>query len=78
METHLSLISLEREAELSEGIALVSNGLKNAKELQARGICLTRLQVASQRVGLYGRQLVIFESARGNAKTLPVNSLTSG
>ena len=78
VETQLSLIALEREAELAEGLSLVSKGIKNVKELQERGICLTRLGVASQRVGLYGRQLVTFESARGHVKTLPVNSLSSG
>ena len=78
VETQLSLIALEREAELAEGLSLVSKGIKNVKELQERGICLTRLGVASQRVGLYGRQLVTFESARGHVKTLPVNWLSSG
>uniref|UniRef100_A0A452UVW1 DNA-binding protein SMUBP-2 n=1 Tax=Ursus maritimus TaxID=29073 RepID=A0A452UVW1_URSMA len=49
------------------------------KELQSRGVCLLKLQVSSQRTGLYGRLLVTFEPRRcASAPVLPSNSFTSG
>lgn len=42
----LSLLSLEREAELSEGEALVSTQLQKSKLLESKGICLLRLKVS--------------------------------
>uniref|UniRef100_A0A8C9PDC6 Helicase SMUBP-2/HCS1 1B domain-containing protein n=1 Tax=Spermophilus dauricus TaxID=99837 RepID=A0A8C9PDC6_SPEDA len=49
------------------------------KELQSRGVCLLKLQVSSQRTGLYGRLLVTLEPRRGgSAGVLPSNSFTSG
>uniref|UniRef100_A0A8C9KGR8 Helicase SMUBP-2/HCS1 1B domain-containing protein n=1 Tax=Panthera tigris altaica TaxID=74533 RepID=A0A8C9KGR8_PANTA len=49
------------------------------KELQSRGVCLLKLQVSSQRTGLYGRLLVTFEPRRcASATALPSNSFTSG
>lgn len=49
------------------------------KELQNRGVCLLKLQVASQRTGLYGRLLVTFEPRKCTpAAALPSNSFTPG
>lgn len=49
------------------------------KELQSRGVCLLKLQVSSQRTGLYGRLLVTFEPRRCvSSAVLPSNSFTSG
>lgn len=49
------------------------------KELQSRGVCLLKLQVSSQRTGLYGRLLVTFEPRRCmSAAVLPSNSFISG
>lgn len=49
------------------------------KELQTRGVCLLKLQVSSQRTGLYGRLLVTFEPRRYvSAGVLPSNSFASG
>ncbi|XP_016068953.1 PREDICTED: DNA-binding protein SMUBP-2 [Miniopterus natalensis] len=49
------------------------------KELQSRGVCLLKLQVSSQRTGLYGQLLVTFEPRRGaSAGVLPSNSFSSG
>ena len=107
-----SLLALERETEVTESESLLSVGhLQNAKELEAKGVCIQRLhvrpapdsvtcnsfmmvypvvplqfsQVASQKVGLYGRQVVNFELAtrtRGGNKQqqqlLPSNSITPG
>ena len=43
----LSLLSLEREAELSRGEAIISSQLQDSKLLESRGICLLRLKVIS-------------------------------
>lgn len=49
------------------------------KELQTRGVCLLKLQVSSQRTGLYGRLLVTFEPRRYvSTGVLPSNSFASG
>lgn len=49
------------------------------KELQRQGVCLLKLQVSSQRTGLYGQRLVTFEPRKfGPAAVLPSNSYTSG
>ncbi|NXA58060.1 SMBP2 protein, partial [Mohoua ochrocephala] len=49
------------------------------KELQRRGICLLKLQVTSQRTGLYGRLLVTFQPRKWDSDTeLPSNSFGPG
>ncbi|NXR80418.1 SMBP2 protein, partial [Pycnonotus jocosus] len=49
------------------------------KELQRRGVCLLKLQVASQRTGLYGRLLVTFQPRKRDSDTeLPSNSFGPG
>ncbi|NWU23729.1 SMBP2 protein, partial [Dyaphorophyia castanea] len=49
------------------------------KELQRRGVCLLKLQVASQRTGLYGRLLVTFQPRKWDSDTeLPSNSFGPG
>ncbi|NXS89588.1 SMBP2 protein, partial [Erpornis zantholeuca] len=49
------------------------------KELQRRGVCLLKLQVASQRTGLYGRLLVTFQPRKGDSGTeLPSNTFGPG
>ncbi|NXK68915.1 SMBP2 protein, partial [Sylvietta virens] len=49
------------------------------KELQRRGVCLLKLQVTSQRTGLYGRLLVTFQPRRWDSDTeLPSNSFGPG
>ncbi|NXF92605.1 SMBP2 protein, partial [Eubucco bourcierii] len=49
------------------------------KELQRRGVCLLRLQAASQRTGLYGRLLVTFQPRSHEANPeLPCNSFGPG
>ncbi|NXQ89590.1 SMBP2 protein, partial [Nyctibius grandis] len=49
------------------------------KELQRRGVCLLRLQAASQRTGLYGRLLVTFQPRKHESDTeLPYNSFGPG
>ncbi|KAL0629415.1 DNA-binding protein SMUBP-2 [Plecturocebus cupreus] len=61
----------------SMGTYLVPENI-SLKELQSRGVCLLKLQVSSQRTGLYGRLLVTLEPRRcGSAAALPSNSFTS-
>ncbi|NWV82166.1 SMBP2 protein, partial [Dasyornis broadbenti] len=49
------------------------------KELQRRGVCLLKLQVSSQRTGLYGRLLVTFQPRKWDSDTeLPSNSFGPG
>ncbi|KAI7802486.1 DNA-binding protein SMUBP-2 [Triplophysa rosa] len=55
----LELLQEEREAELEEARAWQEN--VSLKTLQQKGVCLLKLQVASQHTGMYGRLLVIFE-----------------
>ncbi len=48
MANSLSLLALERETEVGRSESLLSAGqLQNVKELEARGVCLQRLQVSS-------------------------------
>ncbi|VFV44615.1 low quality protein: dna-binding [Lynx pardinus] len=73
----LDLLELERDAEVEERRSWQEN--ISLKELQSRGVCLLKLQVSSQRTGLYGRLLVTFEPRRCTSATaLPSNSFTSG
>ncbi|NXI88632.1 SMBP2 protein, partial [Rhipidura dahli] len=49
------------------------------KELQRRGVCLLKLQVTSQRTGLYGRLLMTFQPRKWDSDTeLPSNSFGPG
>ncbi|KAF6103715.1 immunoglobulin mu DNA binding protein 2 [Phyllostomus discolor] len=73
----LDLLELEREAEVEERRAW-QEGV-SLKELQSRGVCLVKLQLSSQRTGLYGQLLVTLEPRRGtSAGVLPSSSLSSG
>ncbi|XP_004852234.1 DNA-binding protein SMUBP-2 isoform X2 [Heterocephalus glaber] len=73
----LYLLELERDAEVQERRSWQEN--ISLKELQSQGVCLLKLQVSSQRTGLYGRLLVTFEPRRcGSVAVLPSNSFTSG
>ncbi|XP_034377122.1 DNA-binding protein SMUBP-2 [Arvicanthis niloticus] len=73
----LELLELERDAEVEERRSWQEHC--SLKELQRRGVCLLKLQVSSQRTGLYGQRLVTFEPRKfGPAAVLPSNSYTSG
>ncbi|XP_061263253.1 DNA-binding protein SMUBP-2 [Bos javanicus] len=73
----LELLELERDAEVEERRSWQEN--VSLKELQSRGVCLLKLQVSSQRTGLYGRLLITLEPRRCvSAAVLPSNSFTSG
>ncbi|XP_006893295.1 PREDICTED: DNA-binding protein SMUBP-2 isoform X2 [Elephantulus edwardii] len=73
----LDLLELERDAEVEERRSWQES--VSLKELQSRGVCLLRLQVTSQRTGLYGRLLATFEPRKcGPEAVLPSHSFTSG
>nr|XP_020826557.1 DNA-binding protein SMUBP-2 isoform X2 [Phascolarctos cinereus] len=73
----LELLEQEREAELQEKRAWQES--VSPKELQRRGVCLLKLQVVSQRTGLYGRLLVVLEPRKWDpGATLPCNSFGPG
>uniref|UniRef100_A0A8C4TQN8 DNA-binding protein SMUBP-2 n=1 Tax=Falco tinnunculus TaxID=100819 RepID=A0A8C4TQN8_FALTI len=76
-ERHLELLREEREAELAESRAWQES--ISLKELQRRGVCLLKLQAASQRTGLYGRLLVTFQPRKYDSDAeLPYNSFGPG
>ncbi|XP_050753513.1 DNA-binding protein SMUBP-2 [Gymnogyps californianus] len=76
-ERHLELLREEREAELAESRAWQES--ISLKELQRRGVCLLKLQAASQRTGLFGRLLVTFQPRKYDSDAeLPYNSFGPG
>nr|XP_005494890.2 DNA-binding protein SMUBP-2 [Zonotrichia albicollis] len=76
-ERHLGLLQDEREAELAQSRAWQES--VSLKELQRRGVCLLKLQLSSQRTGLYGRLLVTFQPRKRDSDTeLPSNSFGPG
>ncbi|XP_063014407.1 DNA-binding protein SMUBP-2 isoform X2 [Melospiza melodia melodia] len=76
-ERHLGLLRDEREAELAQSRAWQES--VSLKELQRRGVCLLKLQLSSQRTGLYGRLLVTLQPRKRDSDTeLPSNSFGPG
>ncbi|XP_063253931.1 DNA-binding protein SMUBP-2 [Prinia subflava] len=76
-ERQLELLRDEREAEVAQSRAWQES--VSLKELQRRGVCLLKLQVTSQRTGLYGRLLVTFQPRKWDSDTeLPSNSFGPG
>ncbi|XP_061465901.1 DNA-binding protein SMUBP-2 isoform X2 [Rhineura floridana] len=73
----VELLKEEREAEIAEARAWKES--LSLKELQRRGVCLLKLEVTSQRTGLYGRLLIILQPRRhGSEAELPCNSFGPG
>ncbi|KAK3727630.1 hypothetical protein QZH41_017651, partial [Actinostola sp. cb2023] len=71
------LLNIERKAEVDEARATQENCSLN--ELQKKGVCLLKLRVRSRCTGLYGRDLLTFESARVvDGGTLPAHRITPG
>ena len=77
VEKTISLLNLERKAEIEETKSLQEN--LSPKELQKRGVCLLKLRIRSRKTGLYGRYLLTFEiNQPGSDGKLPSHSLTPG
>ncbi|XP_015268314.1 PREDICTED: DNA-binding protein SMUBP-2, partial [Gekko japonicus] len=74
----LELLQEEREAEISQARAWQES--LSLKELQRRGVCLLKLEIASQRTGLYGRLLVTFQPRKHGSELaeLPCHSFGPG
>ncbi|KAJ7344288.1 hypothetical protein JRQ81_000238 [Phrynocephalus forsythii] len=73
----LELLEEEREAEISEARIWQEN--ISLKELQRRGVCLLKLEVANQKTGLYGRLLITLQPRKhGSESQLPSNNFGPG
>ncbi|KAK1784903.1 hypothetical protein P4O66_018343 [Electrophorus voltai] len=71
------LLQEEREAEVEETRAWQKN--LSLKNLQQKGVCLQKLNVGSQRTGMHGRLLVVFEPRKSIGPSfLPSNSFGPG
>ncbi|XP_019632697.1 PREDICTED: DNA-binding protein SMUBP-2-like [Branchiostoma belcheri] len=71
------LLELERQAEIEETRLLQDQ--VSPKELQRRGVCLLKLGVVEQSVGLYGRSLLTLRPGHaGGARELPSHTFTPG
>ena len=77
------LLELERTAEVEQCREFLSAQIiQDSKRLESKGLCITKLFVSNQRIGLYGRNIITF--TRGNinkrsvAKDLPHNRFTVG
>ena len=69
------LLGLEREAELEQAEQLVAN--INDKDLEKRGIGLTKLSIGGKTVGLFGKTVLHLVKWRGGVE-LPANNLSTG
>ncbi|KAL8606242.1 hypothetical protein ACOMHN_012874 [Nucella lapillus] len=69
------LLEKERDAEIEETRVLTEQ--LPAKELQRRGVCLTKLRLAERGTGLYGRTVVTFQPY-WPGKDLPSHNFTPG
>ncbi|CAL8261735.1 unnamed protein product [Merluccius merluccius] len=73
----LELLQEEREAEIQETRLWQENS--SLKDLQSKGVCLLKLQIASQSTGLYGRTLAVLEPRKHmGVLLLPSNSFGPG
>lgn len=73
----LELLQEEREAEIQETRLWQENS--SLKDLQSKGVCLLKLQIASQSTGLYGRTLIVLEPRKHiGVPVLPSNSFGPG
>ncbi|KAM4017789.1 DNA-binding protein SMUBP-2 isoform 2-T2 [Anomaloglossus baeobatrachus] len=77
VKNQLELLQEEREADIEETRAWQET--VSLKELQRKGVCLLKLQVANQSTGLYGRLLVTFTPRKYGAEAvLPSHRFGSG
>ena len=70
--TQLKLLDLEKNAEISDSVE--ARRSSSIKDLEKRGICVTKLYITSECTGLYGKHLVTFgrwrgKQAKGKGKT---------
>ena len=75
------LLDLERKAEVEQCEQFLSTQImQDSKQLESKGVCVTKLSVSHQRIGLYGRNIVTFTKRNKNnsTKDIPCNRLTVG
>ena len=63
VRTQLKLLDLEKNAEISESVE--ARRCCSIKDLEKRGICVSKLHITSECTGLYGKHLVSFGRWRG-------------
>lgn len=74
-----ALLKQEREAEILESHVVQSS--RSVKELEQRGVCLTKLRLYGERTGLYGRHILAFEpwkKVHDPTAQLPANTISCG
>jgi hypothetical protein len=72
---HLDLIELEKSAEIDESKTLLSSC--SLQRLQLKGLCLLKLKIDHKYTGLYGRTIIVFDSAVPN-KQINTQHFSSG
>ncbi|CAF0704160.1 unnamed protein product [Brachionus calyciflorus] len=71
----LELIELEKNAEIEESKELLSNC--SLQRLQIKGLCLLKLKIEQKYTGLYGRTILVFQTAVPN-KIIDTQHFSSG
>ncbi|GIY48193.1 DNA-binding protein SMUBP-2 [Caerostris darwini] len=72
---HLELLELERTAEIEENKCLQE--CSSVKNLQKKGVCISKLCITKTSTGLFGRSLLNFGLKWGNGP-LPSHTISSG
>ncbi|XP_077549705.1 DNA-binding protein SMUBP-2-like isoform X2 [Haemaphysalis longicornis] len=75
VEEQLALLELERNEEVEQSTKLQEK--YSVKELQSKGLCITKLVLASAHTGLYGRTIGKFRSCHYGAP-LPSHGFSNG
>uniref|UniRef100_A0A224YIC1 DNA helicase n=1 Tax=Rhipicephalus zambeziensis TaxID=60191 RepID=A0A224YIC1_9ACAR len=75
VEKHLALLELERQEEVEQNAKLQEK--YSLKELQSKGLCITKLVLDCAHTGLYGRSVCKFRSCHHGAP-LPSHGFSNG
>lgn len=75
VEKHSALLELERQEEVEQNAKLQEK--YSLKELQSKGLCITKLVLDCAHTGLYGRSVCKFRSCHHGAP-LPCHSFSNG
>ncbi|KAH6941653.1 hypothetical protein HPB50_021630 [Hyalomma asiaticum] len=75
VEKQLALLELERQEEVEQNAKLQEK--YSVKELQSKGLCITKLVLDSAHTGLYGRNICKFRSCHHGAP-LPSHGFSNG
>lgn len=75
VDKHLALLELERQEEVEQNAKLQEK--YSVKELQSKGLCITKLVLDCAHTGLYGRSICKFRSCHHGAP-LPSHGFSNG